>query len=152
MRNRFWLILHLPFAFHFSILSTKMEKDVWVSLLFLHLSSRIKADFFIIPPAPNYTGSDGHYNCAHFLSEHVNTCALTFHLELSAPKSRYASTMSKLTSKSAGVPWTIKKINPELSGWTCCPSAEDNLQFVFFFLLNYHTLPFDLVVFFFFLK
>ena len=41
-----------------------MEKDVWA---FLPLSSRIKADFFILHPAPNGTGSDVYYACAHLL-------------------------------------------------------------------------------------
>lgn len=38
---------------------------------FLHLSSRIKADFCILRPAPNCTGSDTYYGCAHLL---LGTC------------------------------------------------------------------------------
>lgn len=58
----FQLIL-FTFCFHFCMRSTEMERDVWV---YLHLSSRIKADFSILHPAPNCTESDG-YNCAHLL-------------------------------------------------------------------------------------
>lgn len=60
------------FAFQFCMLSTEMEKDVWA---FLHLSSRIKAGFFVLHPDPNCTGSDGYDNCAHLtLGTHECMC------------------------------------------------------------------------------
>lgn len=49
-----------------------MEKDVWA---FLPLSPRIKADLFILHPAPNCTGSDVYYSCAHLL---LVTCEQMF--------------------------------------------------------------------------
>lgn len=74
IRNSF-LSLILGFFFAFPFLSAVHVNGKGCLGFFSPFLPRVKADFFILHPAPNCTGSDVYYSCAHLL---LVTCEQMF--------------------------------------------------------------------------